>query len=227
MGLKLNFKPETPDGFQYIESRMEVAGLFHHKAHAISFAHGRCHKIVFRAEPGNRHDRNAIMIIGCYHGWFFQKERHIGYVPKDVAALIVGSGVLAECVPRLRRIEYDGEYIHVYFDIIAPAEARKKYRLHAKAMAAKAEEERRRQMVCPRCRNVGLPIQRSRGSSGIEAILWLLLPVLPGAGLLYSLWRRGKKSAVCPACLCQGMISLATTEGIELDQGRVCEEDES
>ena len=53
------------------------------------------------------------------------------------------------------------------------------------------------QFYCTSCGSVGKPRVRNRGSSAIEIILWLCF-IFPG--LLYTLWRMGRKDRYCRAC---------------------------
>ena len=51
--------------------------------------------------------------------------------------------------------------------------------------------------VCPSCHTSARIRGRPRGSAAIEIVLWLFL-LLPG--LIYTMWRGGKKVFPCPAC---------------------------
>ncbi len=84
-------------------------------------------------------------------------------------------------------------------------------------------------LLCPACFWSGLPQPRLRGSPVIESLLWALgvtsmgllllagqishlsvaLPCLPGLG--YSVWRRSRRSGVCPQC---GMRPLLPEEAM-------------
>ena len=52
-------------------------------------------------------------------------------------------------------------------------------------------------MVCTRCLNKVIPKFQTKGSTGIEVILWLFALV---PGLIYSIWRRTNELRVCPSC---------------------------
>jgi hypothetical protein len=51
--------------------------------------------------------------------------------------------------------------------------------------------------LCTSCGKIASPALHTRGSFGIEIILWLCL-ILPG--ILYSLWRLSSRIEVCAAC---------------------------
>lgn len=59
------------------------------------------------------------------------------------------------------------------------------------------------QFLCTSCGTIGKPRVRNRGSSAIEIILWLCF-IFPG--LLYTLWRMGRKDRYCRACKAPTMI---------------------
>jgi len=54
----------------------------------------------------------------------------------------------------------------------------------------------------------GLP-----GSGWIEVVLWLCY-IVPG--LIYSIWRRGKKNVTCSACASRDLIQVGTPVGAQL-----------
>jgi hypothetical protein len=69
------------------------------------------------------------------------------------------------------------------------------------------------QMICPHCGTRGSPKQATKGSLGIEIVLWLCL-IVPG--LIYSIWRLASRYPACPACGQTGMISVYTPHGKQL-----------
>ena len=68
-------------------------------------------------------------------------------------------------------------------------------------------------MVCPACGTRGFPQIKTRGSLGIEIVLWLCL-IVPG--LIYSLWRLTTRYDACPACQQPGMIPVESPRGKKL-----------
>lgn len=69
-------------------------------------------------------------------------------------------------------------------------------------------------MVCPACGTRGEPKQITRGSTGIELVLWLCF-IIPG--LIYSLWRLSTRHPGCPSCGA-AMIGTDTPNGKSLLQ---------
>lgn len=67
--------------------------------------------------------------------------------------------------------------------------------------------------ICTRCGTASASPEMP-GSGWIELLLWMY--ILPG--LIYSIWRRSKKSESCPACGCKELIPMATPAGQRLVQ---------
>jgi hypothetical protein len=65
-------------------------------------------------------------------------------------------------------------------------------------------------MVCPTCGTRGEPKTITRGSLGMEIILWICF-IVPG--LIYSMWRLTTKQKGCPSCGAPGMIGVNTPMG--------------
>lgn len=68
-------------------------------------------------------------------------------------------------------------------------------------------------MICPACGSQGLPVSKTKGSLGIEIILWLCF-IVPG--LIYSIWRLTSRYDVCSSCQQAGMIPLNSPKGKQL-----------
>jgi predicted RNA-binding Zn-ribbon protein involved in translation (DUF1610 family) len=69
-----------------------------------------------------------------------------------------------------------------------------------------ASRSGRPELYCPNCGTTARSKQVTRGSAGIEIVLWLCF-ILPG--LIYTLWRSSFKLEVCPACGEHGLIPAA------------------
>jgi len=67
------------------------------------------------------------------------------------------------------------------------------------------------QQICTNCHHVGRGT--TPGSFLIELILWITTIVL---GLIYTIWRVGKKGKQCPECKTMNMISTSTPRGKKL-----------
>jgi predicted RNA-binding Zn-ribbon protein involved in translation (DUF1610 family) len=53
------------------------------------------------------------------------------------------------------------------------------------------------EIVCTSCGFVGEPKEETKGSIGIEIILWICF-LIPG--LIYSVWRISSRYSACPTC---------------------------
>lgn len=60
-------------------------------------------------------------------------------------------------------------------------------------------------MYCQNCGTVGVQRTYTKGSFGVEVLLWLLM-ILPG--LIYSLWRLTTRYPGCPQCGAANMIPI-------------------
>lgn len=114
-------KQEIPDEFQIFEERLEVAGVSFQKEEATAFASAADGWLELERDIGNKHDRNAIKVVGCSKGFFGTKRRFIGYVPKEVSRAIVEGGYLGQIRPRLLKT-YVGDrgFVEILFQILGP-----------------------------------------------------------------------------------------------------------
>lgn len=68
-------------------------------------------------------------------------------------------------------------------------------------------------MICTNCGTVQHGDKRLPGSGWIELILWLCY-IVPG--VIYSIWRRGAKRAVCASCGSPALVDTLTPVGQRL-----------
>jgi len=119
---------EIPEGFQIYEERLEVSGIAYRKRDAASFAKTGTGWLELVLEPGNKYDRNAIKVFGCNKGFFGTKPRFIGYVPKEVSALIMQNGYWEKIRPRLIKTYIGkGGFVEILFQILGPKGEKDKY----------------------------------------------------------------------------------------------------
>jgi len=112
---------EIPEGFQIFEDYLEVAGVSFRKGDATSFAKSGKKWLELERDNGNVHDKNAIKVIGCCKGFFGTKRRFIGYVPKDVAKLVVTNGFWDQVQPRLLKTYIgSGGFVEILFQLLGP-----------------------------------------------------------------------------------------------------------
>lgn len=68
-------------------------------------------------------------------------------------------------------------------------------------------------MLCTNCNYQGRPKSKTKGSMGVELILWICL-IIPG--LIYSFWRLGSRYKACPQCGTPNMIPLDSPKAIQI-----------
>jgi hypothetical protein len=67
--------------------------------------------------------------------------------------------------------------------------------------------------VCRHCGHIGPAKTSTRGSTGVELVLWLLLLV---PGLIYSVWRLSTKHPACTACGSDQLLPLGSPMAAKL-----------
>ena len=118
-----NFSPSFPVDYQIYRTSL-VAGVFYRKVDAILFVNGNNHELQFQRELDNKHDKDALKVIGISNGTSY----FIGYVPKDLAAQIRRSGLANKVKPILDRIFYNcNNFIEIRFKVIGLKSDRKKF----------------------------------------------------------------------------------------------------
>lgn len=70
-----------------------------------------------------------------------------------------------------------------------------------------------RDYICPNCGVIGQPKKITKGSFGMEVVLWLCF-IVPG--VLYSLWRLSSRHEGCRSCGQAGVIRTDTPRGQQL-----------
>ena len=102
--------PPIPTGHQILFGRVAVAGCSFRKADFCRFAMSIDKSLRLVAEPSNKHDKNAVMVIGEGDG----RKYHIGYLPRELSAEITKNRILPKISPRLR---YLSAKMAGYFDL--------------------------------------------------------------------------------------------------------------
>lgn len=82
----LRFLPPIPKGWRIWAKELEVVGISHRIDNASAFAQANDQSLTLEPEPTNKHDPNAVKVIG----WAQRKgvfERYfLGYLPREIAA---------------------------------------------------------------------------------------------------------------------------------------------
>jgi hypothetical protein len=93
-------------------TQFEVAGVFHRPAALRVFAKLADPELFLQPEPSNKFDRNAVKVCGKgKRFWIFQTTVHLGYLPKDLAALVAKTRSVNLLFPRLRMVDVDSSKI--------------------------------------------------------------------------------------------------------------------
>ena len=67
--------------------------------------------------------------------------------------------------------------------------------------------------ICADCGATQPPVSETKGSIGVELMLWLFFLV---PGIIYSLWRVSSRYNACPVCKGAHMIPVASPKGKQL-----------
>ena len=70
-----------------------------------------------------------------------------------------------------------------------------------------------KELICKECGYVGHSIKITKGSMGMELLLWLVF-LIPG--LFYSIWRITSRYNGCPQCRSESMIPILSPVGQKL-----------
>lgn len=111
-----------PEGFEIFEERLDIAGIRFRKDDARAFAQSGAGWLEFERDAANKHDSNAIRIIGCTKGLIFgTSRRFLGYVPSKVAKAIVHGGYWGQVQPRLLKTWVgDTGFVEILFQLLGP-----------------------------------------------------------------------------------------------------------
>ena len=129
MRMNRKFDLVHPEGLQIYESYIEPAGAYWEYPNVLKFIQGGKNLCLeLEREPKNKHDPNAIKIIGVVRGWIFAKRYHIGYIGREIAKKLVAGRFWPNVTANLRRVTLNDEgYVHVNFDLLGPKGRKKEY----------------------------------------------------------------------------------------------------
>lgn len=119
-----SFLPPMPTGYQIFVKNIPVAGIQHRKDEAMKFARSINQKLTLQREPNNEFDKSAIKLIGLSGSTQF----FIGYLPKQLSAQIIGTGMFESVKARLGRIYISSnDYLDIQYHVIGPKVDKKKF----------------------------------------------------------------------------------------------------
>ena len=104
--MEIEFSVNYSKDYQLFKSELNIVGTSYRRKEALKFANGSNQEVYFERDSNNEHDKNAIKVMGVSkHLLGLSKNvSHIGYLPEDVSASIVKSGLLDSMKPILKRI---------------------------------------------------------------------------------------------------------------------------
>jgi hypothetical protein len=70
-----------------------------------------------------------------------------------------------------------------------------------------------KKFVCMNCGSVGPLKTQTKGSLGLEILLWIFF-LIPG--IIYSIWRHSSTKEVCKACGSMNLVPVDSPKGQEL-----------
>jgi hypothetical protein len=122
------FKSPVPAGMRIFEHGVVVEGADKRFHNARSFVKRTKRRIYLQRVPDNKRKPDAIRVIGKSKGWFFEKNKCIGYVPADIARKLVLAKMENKVKARLQLVSIgQRKSIEIRFDIFGPADDFEKY----------------------------------------------------------------------------------------------------
>lgn len=119
-----SFLPPMPTGYQIFAKNLPVAGIQHRKDEALKFAKSSNQELNLQREPSNEFDSNAIKLIGLSGS----NQYFIGYLPKELSAQIIGTGMFENVKARLGRIYIsNNDFLDIQYQVIGPKVDKKKF----------------------------------------------------------------------------------------------------
>lgn len=119
-----SFDSPIPKDRQIFAKHMPVAGLGYRKKEALNFAKSNNQSLSLQKDDSNEHDSNAIKLIGISGSTNY----FVGYLPKELAAQIAGTGLFDCLTVRLVRIFIgNDDFLDIHYQIIGPKDEKKKF----------------------------------------------------------------------------------------------------
>ena len=121
----INWK--IPDGYKTFTSDT-VVGTSFFLSKARSWGKAKELSLELEREPNNKHDKNAIKVIGVSKGFFFgYNRRPIGYIAKQTAKALVRREFLDKVKPHLSEVNFppNGKYVQIRYSLIVLEEDNK------------------------------------------------------------------------------------------------------
>lgn len=130
INLKKHHPYSLPKGLVVYKKNMEPAGLFYRIGEAREFVKMKETWLELEWEPNNPYDGNAIKVVGCSRELPHRERKHIGYIPREVAAIIANYNLSNRMISCLHRSYYDfrTNTLVVNFDLAGPVTKWKEFK---------------------------------------------------------------------------------------------------
>lgn len=121
------YNQPIPEGWATTTIGFTVAAVKYHSTQAKkAIAANDNPDLIMQSEPTNQHDENAIKVIVKTKGAIaalFNKDTHIGYIPMELAAVIIEYELVDKLQIRLKSVYYNDEkeITSIVIDLIGPA----------------------------------------------------------------------------------------------------------
>lgn len=122
----INLKKHHPyslqKGFVVYKKNMEPAGMYYRIGEVREFVKMKNNWLELERDPHNQNDPNAIKVIGRSKELPMEARKHIGYIPRELAAIIVILDLYNHIIPYLHWTYYDyrTNTILITFDLAGP-----------------------------------------------------------------------------------------------------------
>lgn len=122
------FRLTLPDGMTIYEHGVEIAGTVQRHARVRHFARRRRRFIYLQPETDAMDDYLAIRVMGRSRGFFFEKQRCLGYLPEPVARRLRRARLenRVSALLQLIIIEDTGP-VHIRLVLLGPADQYDRY----------------------------------------------------------------------------------------------------
>ena len=131
---KINLKKHHPYSLQkgvvVYKKDMEPAGMYYRIGDAREFVKMNDIWLELEWESTNPYDQNAIKVMGCSRELSHGERKHIGYIPRKVAAILANYNLSNHMISCLHRSYYDfrTNTVIVNFDLAGPVTKWKEFK---------------------------------------------------------------------------------------------------
>lgn len=131
MSRLIKFVAPVPMGMKVHVHGMTVLVPRNRRRLARKFVRGRRRRIYLQYERDDRQHSSVIRVIGKSKGWFFEKEKCIGFVPDNITSMLENEGLVRKVKPRLQLIAIGNDTsIDIRVDLLGPMDECERFPSH-------------------------------------------------------------------------------------------------